>query len=128
MHETVETVNELATPSDTQLKLGVNKRSVARMTFRTVTGSGWDWRRFCYSDPGVTTMDETTTRVLNLFAQMKSDTLDLHTLFEAGGNDPDARGQVLDVVARLVREGLLEERGSDFYKLTIKGRSAIGNR
>jgi len=59
---------------------------------------------------------------------MKNDTLDLHTLFEAGGNDPDARAQVLDVVARLVREGLLEEQGSDFYKLTIKGRSAIGNR
>ena len=72
-------------------------------------------------------MDEQTRRVLNLFAQMKSDTLDLHTLFEAGGNDPDARGRVLDVVARLVRDGLLEERGSDFYKLTTKGRSAAGN-
>jgi hypothetical protein len=58
---------------------------------------------------------------------MGADTLDLHTLFEAGGNDPDARGQVVDVVARLVRKGLLEEQGSDFYKLTIKGRSAIGN-
>ncbi len=81
-----------------------------------------------YADLRVTTMDEQTRRVLNLFAQMKSDTLDLHTLFEAGGNDPDARGQVLDVVARLVRDGLLEERGSDFYKLTTKGRSAIGNR
>jgi len=73
-------------------------------------------------------MDETTSRVLSLFAQMNSDTLDLHTLFEVGGNDPDARGQVLEVVERLVREGLLEEKGSDFYKLTIKGRSAIGNR
>ena len=73
-------------------------------------------------------MDQTTRRVLNLFTQMNSDTLDLHTLFEAGGNDPDARSQVLDVVARLVRDGLLEERGSDFYKLTTKGRSAMGNK
>ena len=73
-------------------------------------------------------MDELANRVLKLFAQMKSDTLDLHALFEAGGNDPDARAQVLDVVARLVVEGLLEEQGSDFYKLTIKGRSALGNR
>jgi hypothetical protein len=73
-------------------------------------------------------MDEIANRVLKLFAQMKSDTLDLHALFEAGGNDPDARAQVLDVVARLVVEGLLEEQGSDFYKLTIKGRSALGNR
>lgn len=73
-------------------------------------------------------MDEITHRVLNLYAQMKSDTLDLHTLFEAGGNDPDARGFVLDVVARLVRDELLAEQGSDFYKLTTKGRSALGNR
>lgn len=72
-------------------------------------------------------MDDTTRRVLKLFAQMDTDTLDLHTLFEAGGNDPEARGQVVDVVARLVREGLLEEQGSDFYKLTTRGRSAIGN-
>lgn len=72
-------------------------------------------------------MDERTRRVLKLYAQMDTDTLDLHTLFEAGGNDPEARGQVVDVVARLVREGLLEEQGSDFYKLTLKGRSAIGN-
>ena len=72
-------------------------------------------------------MDELTTRVLNLFTQMKSDTLDLHTLFEAGGNDPEAREQVIDLVARLVREGLLEERGSDFYAITTKGRAAIDN-
>jgi hypothetical protein len=72
-------------------------------------------------------MDELTHRVLNLFAQMDSDTLDLHTLFEAGGNDIKAREQVIDLVARLVREGLLEERGSDFYALTTKGRVAAGN-
>lgn len=72
-------------------------------------------------------MDELTSRVLNLFTQMKSETLDLHTLFEAGGNDPEAREQVIDLVARLVREGLLEERGSDFYAITIKGRTAIDN-
>lgn len=73
-------------------------------------------------------MDEITRRVLSIFAQMNSDTLDLHALFEAGGNDPDARSQVIDVVARLVREGLLSEQGSDFYKLTTKGRSAMGNK
>ena len=72
-------------------------------------------------------MDELTSRVLNLFTQMKNDTLDLHTLFEAGGNDPEAREQVIDLVARLVREGLLEERGSDFYAITSKGRAAIDN-
>lgn len=72
-------------------------------------------------------MDELTSRVLKLFAQMNSDTLDLHTLFEAGGNDPQAREQVIDLVARLVREGLLEERGSDFYAITTKGRTAVAH-
>ena len=72
-------------------------------------------------------MDELTSTVLNLFAQMNSDTLDLHTLFEAGGNYPEAREQVIDLVAKLVREGLLEERGSDFYAITSKGRAAIDN-
>jgi DNA-binding PadR family transcriptional regulator len=70
-------------------------------------------------------MDEPARRILSLFDQMNSDTLDLHTLFEAGGNDPDARGRVVDVVSRMVQEGLLEERGSDFYKLTDKGRRRL---
>ena len=72
-------------------------------------------------------MDELSQRILNLFDQMNSDTLDLHTLFEAGGNDPNVRGRVIDVVARLVKEGLLEERGSDFYAITTKARTALVN-
>ena len=73
-------------------------------------------------------MDETTRRILKLFDQMKSDTLDLHTLFEAGGNAPDARGHVIYLVRRLIQEGLLEERGSDFYSLMPKGQKAVANR
>ncbi len=69
-------------------------------------------------------MDEMTRLVLSLFSEMNSDTLDLHTLLEAGGNDPRAREEVFDTVSRLVSEGLLEERGSDFYALTMKGRAA----
>ena len=34
-------------------------------------------------------MYETTRRVLQLFIEMGADSLDLHTLFEAGGNDPE---------------------------------------
>jgi DNA-binding IclR family transcriptional regulator len=71
-------------------------------------------------------MDELAQRVLDLFGQMNSETLDLHTLFEAGGNDRAARERVFDVVSQLVREGLLEERGSDFYALTTKGRVLSG--
>lgn len=70
-------------------------------------------------------MDELARRVINIFTQMKDDTLDLHTLLEAGGNDPATREQVIEVVARLSQQGFLEERGSDFYTLTDKGREAL---
>jgi hypothetical protein len=70
-------------------------------------------------------MDELTRRVLKLFIEMNSESLDLHTLFEAGGNDPASRNRVLDVVMRLADTGFLESRGSDFYLLTDKGRRAI---
>jgi hypothetical protein len=73
-------------------------------------------------------MDDLTRRVLDLFAEMNSESLDLHTLFEAGGNDPVARQEVLDVITGLLREGVLEERGSDFYALTDKGRQALKQR
>lgn len=70
-------------------------------------------------------MDELTRRILGMFIEMGSESLDLHTLFEAGGNDPEARKRVLDTVMRLVDTGHLESRGSDFYSLTDKGRRAL---
>jgi DNA-binding transcriptional regulator PaaX len=63
-------------------------------------------------------------RVLGSFDLWKKDKLDLHTLFEAGENDPDARTAVFDTVERLVNEGLLQEEGNDFYSLTERGRAA----
>lgn len=69
-------------------------------------------------------MDALTKRVLRSFEHWKKDSLDLHTLFEAGGNDPEARTRVFDIVEHLVKEGLLEELGNDFYSLTEKGREA----
>ncbi len=69
-------------------------------------------------------MDELTNRVLGSFRHWGKDALDLHTLFEAGGNDPEARTRVFDIVERSVKEGLLEELGNDFYSLTEKGREA----
>ena len=71
-------------------------------------------------------MDDLARRVLKLFIDMGSERLDLHTLFEAGGNDPVSRQRVLDVVMRLVDSGFLESRSSDFYVLTSKGRKAAG--
>ena len=69
-------------------------------------------------------MEEIKKRVLGMFEQMGKDALDLHELFEAGGNDADARRDVFFAVESLVEEGLLEERGNDFYALTAEGKRA----
>ena len=69
-------------------------------------------------------MDELTVKVLRSFAVWQKETLDLHELFEAGGNDPEARTAVFDIVEKLVKEGLLQEEGNDFYSLTDKGKIA----
>ena len=72
-------------------------------------------------------MNNLRRKILKLFDQMRTDTLDLHTLFEAGGNDPQARERVIDEVSRLVQEGVLEERGSDFYALKTNPDIATNN-
>jgi hypothetical protein len=58
---------------------------------------------------------------------MGRDRLDLHALFEAGGNEPLHRMQVLDAVANLTREGMLEASGGDFYSLTESGKRTISH-
>jgi len=73
----------------------------------------------------VSDMDTLAQNILNMFASFNKETLDLHALFEAGGNDPDARTAVLDTVERLVKDGLLEERGNDFYALTGEGSANL---
>lgn len=65
--------------------------------------------------------------VLGSFELWKKEKLDLHTLFEVGENDPDARTEVFDTVERLVTEGLLQEEGNDFYSLTEKGRKSAAH-
>lgn len=69
-------------------------------------------------------MTEIEKQVVRSFALWGKEKLDLHTLFEAGENDPDARTAVFDAVERLVSEGLLLEEGNDFYSLTAKGKTA----
>jgi hypothetical protein len=73
-------------------------------------------------------MDDLSQRILNQFQEFGEKSLDLHTLLEAAGNDPEERDRVVDAVDRLARAGLLEELGSDFYALTDKGRHAIKKR
>jgi hypothetical protein len=64
-------------------------------------------------------------RVLEVFREMDTDRLDLHALFEAGGNEPLQRAQVLDAIENLLREGMLEASGGDFYSLTERGKRTI---
>ena len=67
-------------------------------------------------------VNEIEKRVLKSFELWNREKLDLHTLFEAGENDPDARTAVFDAVERLVQQGLLQEEGNDFYSLTEAGK------
>lgn len=71
-------------------------------------------------------MDDLSRRILNQFKELGQNTLDLHALMEAGGNDPESRDRVVDLVAELVRAGILEEMGSDYYAITDVGRKAAG--
>ena len=68
-------------------------------------------------------MDDLTRQVLLSFRRLGREVLDLHELFEAGGNDPQARTAVLDKIEQLVKEGWMEERGNDFYSLSETGKS-----
>ena len=70
-------------------------------------------------------MNEIEKRVLLSFGHWNKEKLDLHTLFEAGENDPEARTAVFDAVERLVKEGLLQEEGNDFYSLTDVGKQKV---
>ena len=70
-------------------------------------------------------MEELADRILRLFSEFDQQALDLHQLFEAGGNDPQKRAAVLDAIEYLVAANLLEERGNDFYALTGEGRSVV---
>ncbi|HEX8284556.1 MAG TPA: hypothetical protein VF588_14420 [Pyrinomonadaceae bacterium] len=69
--------------------------------------------------------DELRLRVLSMFDELGKPELDLHELFEAGGNDPEARLGVFNAVEWLAERGLLEERGNDFYALSDAGREAL---
>jgi hypothetical protein len=64
-------------------------------------------------------------RVLRLFEEMGKDRLDLHVLFEAAGNEPAPRQDVLDAIDELTRAGLLDACGGDFYALKESGKRAI---
>jgi DNA-binding PadR family transcriptional regulator len=73
-------------------------------------------------------MKQLSSEVLKMFSDMQRECLDLHVMFESSGNEPAARARVLDAVDDLVREGLLQSTGGDFYALTEKGKQALTTR
>jgi DNA-binding IclR family transcriptional regulator len=73
-------------------------------------------------------MSPLSLQVLNMFREMGEDRLDLHVLFETAGNIPAEREKVLGAIDELVREGLVEETGSDYYTLTPKGKASLDRR
>ena len=71
-------------------------------------------------------MDPIQQRILLTFGQLGRDLLDLHTLLEfVGGNPPEQREAVFDGVSALIKNGLLEDSGGDFYRRTEDGRIAV---
>jgi glutaredoxin len=71
-------------------------------------------------------MDTIAHRILELFDEMKKESLDLHALLEmAGGSAPERRQAVLDAVTRMTERGWLRTSGSDVYERTEDGRLAI---
>ena len=70
-------------------------------------------------------MKPLSLRVLRLFGAMGEHRLELHVLFEAAGNEPEERLSVLDAIDELVRGGMLDSCGGDFYALTEKGKGAV---
>ena len=73
-------------------------------------------------------MSPLSVRVLRLFGEMGKERLDLHALFEAGGNEPAERNRVLDSIDELLSAGMVKACGSDFYELTENGKRAIVER
>lgn len=74
------------------------------------------------------TMNPLSARVLRMFGELGRERLDLHALFEAGGNEPAERSRVLDAIDELLNVGMVKECGGDFYELTESGKRAIAKR
>ena len=55
-------------------------------------------------------MDKLTLKVLGMFDDWNKETLDLHELFEAGGNDPDERKSVFYTGERWSKKGVCKKR------------------
>jgi hypothetical protein len=65
-----------------------------------------------------------SSRVMELFGAMGEDRLDLHALLGIAGDGIKERLYLLDAIDELVRAGMLDACGDEFYELTEKAKSA----
>ena len=68
-------------------------------------------------------MKPLSSRVLELFGAMDEDRLDLPALFGIAGDGIKERLQLLEAIDELVRAGMLDACGDEFYALTEKAKS-----
>jgi hypothetical protein len=67
-------------------------------------------------------VNETERQLLQIFDELEQKAIDLHAFFELVGRKTAAGQQaVLAAIERLLGQGLLEERGGDFYARTEAG-------
>jgi hypothetical protein len=64
-----------------------------------------------------------SSRVMELFEATGEDRLDLHALFGIAGDGIKERLYLLDAIDELVRAGMLDACGDEFYALTEKAKS-----
>jgi hypothetical protein len=64
-----------------------------------------------------------SSRVMELFEARGEDCLDLHAFFGIAGDGIKERICLLDAIDDLVRSGMLEACGDEFYALTEKAKS-----
>ena len=67
-------------------------------------------------------MKPLSSRVMELFAVTGEDRLDLHALFTVTGDGIKERLYLLEAIDELVRTGMLDACGDEFYALTEKAK------
>ena len=66
-----------------------------------------------------------SSRLMKLFETLGEDRLELHVLFGVAGNGNNEKLKVMDAIDNLVRAGMLEASGDEFYALTEKSKVPV---
>jgi hypothetical protein len=72
-----------------------------------------------------TKVKSVSSRVVELFETTGEERLPLHVLFSVAGDGNKEKLKVIDAIDDLVRVGMLEAGGDEFYALTEKAKVAV---